>query len=156
MHLRRCLAAIALCATAWGRASPAAAPGTAEIQSTPLPPAADVADSVIPLRIPGYELRVLDRRKPVRFNVGGVWAESTLPIFVYVPTGDSGRADGFLRQAYDGLLKLGLKPEWTGAELRAVLANLDSAIRALEPEGPEAAPNAADKAAKAGPQPAAR
>jgi hypothetical protein len=139
---------------AWGRASPDRS-GAADIQSTPLSSAPDAAEAVIPLRIPGYELRVLDRRKPVRFNVAGVWAESALPIFVYVPTGDPGRAAGFLRQGYDGLLKLGLKPEWTAAELQAVLANLDAAIRALEADDPEAA-KAPDKAVPAGPQPAAR
>lgn len=154
MHLGRCLAALALCAPAWGRAASAAPAGAADIQTTPLQPAAEVVDPIIPLHIPGYELRILDRRKPVRFNVAGVWAESTLPIFIYVPTGDPGRAAGFLRKAYDGLLKLGLEPEWTAEELRAVLTNLDAAIRALEP-GPEASPTA-DKAAQTGPQPSAK
>ena len=110
---------------------------------------------MLPLRIPGYELRVLDRRKPVLFNVAGTRAESTLPIFVYVPTSDPGRAAGLLRQAYDGLLKLGLKPEWTAAELQAVLANLDAAIHALETDD-LAALTAEDKAAQAASQPGAR
>ena len=101
----------------------------------------------MPLRIPGYELRVLDRRKPIRFNVSGIWTESSLPIFVYVPTGDPGRAAGLLRRAYDGLLKLGLEPVWTAAELKAVLTDLDAAIRALEPDKSEAAQKTSDKAA---------
>ncbi len=137
----------------FGLASPSPAAGLAGIQASPLPPSAEVPDPVIPLRLPGYELRVLDRRKPIRFNVAGVWAESTLPVFVYLPTGDPMRAAGLLRQAYDDLLKLGLKPEWTAAELKSVLTNLDAAIRALEPGNTEAAPKAPDKAAQAAPQP---
>ena len=134
----------------FGLASPSPAAGLAGIQASPLPPSAEVPDPVIPLRLPGYELRVLDRRKPIRFNVAGVWAESTLPVFVYLPTGDPMRAAGLLRQAYDDLLKLGLKPECTAAELKSVLTNLDAAIRALEP----GTPKAPDKAAQAEPQPA--
>jgi hypothetical protein len=125
------------------------------MHSAPLSSAPGAADPVLPLRIPGYELRVLDRRKPVLFNVAGTRAESTLPIFVYVPTSDPGRAAGLLRQAYDGLLKLGLKPEWTAAELQAVLANLDAAIHALETDD-LAALTAEDKAAQAASQPGAR
>jgi hypothetical protein len=125
------------------------------MHSEPLSSAPNAADPVIPLRIPGYELRVLDRGKPVLFSVAGVRAESTLPIFVYVPTSDPGRADGLLRQAYDGLLKLGLKPEWTASELKAVVANLDAAIHALEADDP-AAPTAENKAAQAASQPGAR
>ena len=53
---------------------------------------------VLPLSIPGYELRVLDVRKPV---------------------------------VSDDLAKLGQKPEWTGEELRQVVAKLDAALGLL-------------------------
>jgi hypothetical protein len=149
MQVAQTFVAIAFCAWTCVPARAAAPARAADIQATPLPPAADIADPAIPLRIPGYELRVLDRRKPVRFHVAGVWAESTLPIFVYVPTGDPGHAAGFLRHAYDALLKLALKPEWTAAELQAVLTDLDSALRAFEEDNPETA-------ARAGSRPAAR
>ena len=156
MHLGRYLAGIALCAPVFEPASASPQAEPADIQASPLAAPVDVSDPVMPLRIPGYELRVLDRRKPIRFNVSGVWAESDLPIFVYVPTGDPGRAAGLLRQAYDGLMKLGLEPEWTAAELKAVLTNLDAAIRALEPDRTGSAPNTAAKAAGAAPPPARR
>ena len=155
MHLGRILAATVFCAPACGPASASAPAPAGEMHSTPLSSAPGPADPVIPLRIPGYELRVLDRGKPVLFNVAGVRAESTLPIFVYVPTSDPGRAAGLLRQAYDGLRRLGLKPEWTAAELQAVLANLDAAIHALEADNP-AAPTAEDRGAQAALQPGAR
>jgi hypothetical protein len=150
------LAGIAICAPALEPASASPPERPAGLQASTLASSADVSDPVMPLRIPGYELRVLDRRKPIRFNVSGVWVESALPIFVYVPAGDPGRAAGLLRQAYDGLLKLGLKPEWTPAELKAVLTNLDAAIRALEPDKAESAPNTGEKAAQAAPPQAQR
>ena len=103
-------------------------------ESKPVPPAAlgKIDDPVLPLIIPGYELRVLDRRKPVRFQVGDSQTEAALPIFIYYPTGDRAGALKRVREAYDGLMRLGGKPEWTADELRQVLADLDAALRLLE------------------------
>jgi hypothetical protein len=156
VHLGRYFAAIALCMPVSEPAFASPPAGPADLQAPLLVPAAGISDPVLPLSIPGYELRVLDRRKPIRFNVSGVWAESSLPVFIYVPAGDPGRAAGLLRQAYDGLLKLGLEPEWTAAELKAVLADLDAAIRALEPDKPAPAPKAGKEIAQAAPPPAQR
>ena len=149
VHLGRYLAGIALCMRVAEPASASPPAGPADLHASPLPPSPDISDPVMPLRIPGYELRVLDRRKPIRFNVSGVWVESALPIFVYVPAGDPGRAAGLLRHAYDGLLKLALEPEWTATEFKAILTDLDAAIRAFEPDKAESAPKTREKAAQA-------
>lgn len=109
-----------------------AIPGLAS-DTAPGPPSAlgKVEDPALPLTLPGFELRVLDRSKPVRFQVGDSQAEAELPIFIYYPTGDRGGALRRVRDAYDELQQLGRKPEWTAAELHRVLANLDDAMRLL-------------------------
>jgi len=89
-------------------------------------------DPVLPARIPGYELRALDVRKPVLLNVSGTWVQAALPVFFYFPTPVPPQAAPLLRQAYADLLQLGRKPEWTAAEFQAVLTHLDAAIRLLE------------------------
>jgi hypothetical protein len=86
---------------------------------------------VLPLSIPGYELRVLDVRKPVLFEVNGSEVEGSLPVFVYYPAASQAEAVDLLRQASDDLAKLGQKPEWTGEELRQVLSKLDAAAGLL-------------------------
>lgn len=109
-------------------ASPPSAP-LAVVPATKL-----VDDAVLPLKIPGYELRTLDRRKDVLFNVDGSWVRASVPVFVYFPTGSKSRIDGLahLREVYQSLINLGRKPDWTAAELQAVIANLDASIRLLE------------------------
>jgi hypothetical protein len=97
-------------------------------------------DSVLPAKIPGYELRALDVRKPVVLNVNGTWVQASLPVFFYFPTPVPPRAAPLLRQIYDDLLKLGRQPEWTAAELQAVLGNLDTAIRILEQPAQDPSP----------------
>ena len=101
----------------------------------PLNPATKpVEDPVLPLKISGYELRTLDRRKDVLFNVDGSWVRASVPVFVYFPTDSKTRTDGLahLREVYQSLLNLGRKPDWTAAELQSVIANLDASIRLLE------------------------
>jgi hypothetical protein len=98
----------------------------------PAPDKAPAAGApVLPLSIPGYELRVLDVRKPVLFEVNGSQVEGSLPVFVYYPAASQAEAVNLVRQASDDLAKLGQKPEWTGEELRQVLAKLDAAVGLL-------------------------
>jgi hypothetical protein len=98
------------------------------------PATRSIDDPVLPLKIPGYELRTLDRRKDVLFNVDGSWVRASVPVFVYFPTDSKTRTDGLahLREVYQSLLNLGRKPDWTAAELQSVIANLDASIRLLE------------------------
>jgi len=128
MRSRPCIAIAALWAL--GAASCAWASSADDIHT---PQAlGPVGDPVFPLKIPGYELRVLDRKKPIVLGVGGERVEGSLPIFIYLPTADRPALLAPLRRAYDGLLALGRKPEWTGAELHQVLQDLDEALRLLE------------------------
>ena len=55
---------------------------------SPVLPAPKDDEPVLPLKIPGYELRVLDQRKPLRLGVAATWVEASLPIFFYYPTAD--------------------------------------------------------------------
>ena len=100
------------------------------------PPSPASAGSLLPPTIPGYELRTLDARKPVLFKVNGTWVQAALPIFFYFPTQLPPPAVPLLRKAYGELLELGNKPEWTAAELQAVIADLDAALRLLEQPAP--------------------
>jgi hypothetical protein len=96
----------------------------------PLSAATD--DPVLPAKIPGYELRALDVRKPIVLNVNGTLVQAALPVFFYFPSPVPPQAAPLLRKIYDDLLRLGRQPEWTAAELQAVLGDLDTAIRILE------------------------
>jgi hypothetical protein len=112
---------------------------TALLLADPLhSPAAE--DPVLPAKIPGYELRALDVRKPIVINVNGTWVQAALPVFFYFPTPVPPQAIPLLRQIYDDLLKLGRQPEWTAAELQGVLGNLDTAIRILDQPAQDPSP----------------
>jgi hypothetical protein len=105
--------------------------GTVAVLADPPPekPPAEVPE--LPLAIPGYELRVLDVKKPVVFNVDGSQVEGALPIFVYYPGPARAQAADLVKQAHDDLIKLGGKPEWTGEELKQVIGNLEAALGLL-------------------------
>jgi hypothetical protein len=81
---------------------------------------------------PGYELRVLDRQKRVRFQVGASRVEVAVPVFVYCPATGATPAVRLLREAQASLMKLAAKPEWTADELRQVITAMDQAARLLE------------------------
>ena len=93
-----------------------------------------IDDPALPARIPGFELRVLDLRKDVLFNVNGSWVQASVPVFFYYPTAAPYRALAIelLRQAYGDVLKLGQQPEWTAAQLHQVIVNLDASLSLLE------------------------
>lgn len=93
-----------------------------------------IDDNLLPLRLPGYELRVLDKRKKMLYNIKGQWVEASLPVYFYYPTepANKDRALQLLRKVYDDVLALGEKPQWTAAEFRNVLVSLDSALSLLE------------------------
>ena len=86
---------------------------------------------LLPLRIPGYELRVLEARKPVVLSVGGSQTEASLPVFFYAPDPIRSAAQAPLQRARDTLSGLEKKETWTGAELQEVREALDQALRLL-------------------------
>ena len=82
--------------------------------------------------LPGYELRVLDLTKRVRFQVGGAQVEVAVPVFVFCPVAHASPAALRLRETQAALLKLAAKPEWTADELREIVAGLEQAAQLLE------------------------
>lgn len=98
------------------------APELALVQESALEP-------LLPLKIPGYELRVLDVPKPIVFLVGEAQVEASLPVFFYLPDSDQRHAVVLIQQAYDELSGLGRKEEWSGEELHRVLVQLEQALR---------------------------
>jgi hypothetical protein len=99
-----------------------------------LPAAAPADDPILPATIPGYELRALDVRKPVLFDIDGERVRVSLPIFLYYPTAqiEHREATRLLRQAYDDAIRLGQRPEWTAADLQRIIAALDASLNLLE------------------------
>jgi hypothetical protein len=98
-------------------------------------PAADLADDpILPAKIPGYELRALDVRKPVLFDVNGERVRVSLPIFLYYPTSqiEHQEAARLVRQAYDDMVRMGQQPEWSAADLQRIVAALDASLNLLE------------------------
>jgi hypothetical protein len=91
-------------------------------------------EPVLPLRIPGYELRSLDVRKPVVFEVAGGEVRVSLPIYLYYPTACADRREAvkLLRQAYGDMIRLGQREDWTAGDLRRILSTLDASLSLLE------------------------
>jgi hypothetical protein len=106
-----------------------AAPLLAADPGSPGAPAAPI----LPARLPGYELRTLDERKAALINANGAWVEASLPVFCYFPSADGREAAGLVRRAYEQVVALSRKSEWTAAELQEVIAGLEHAVRLLEP-----------------------
>jgi hypothetical protein len=135
--LCRFLAAWILVGMAVGRAAPPPPASTLNSPSlnTPakdpqLEPEKDAAP-LLPPHLPGYDLRVLDVKKPLLFNVAGTWVEVSIPIFFYFPT--PAREEGVkrLRQVTEDLRQLIRKPAWTSAELARVQVELDASASLL-------------------------
>lgn len=89
---------------------------------------------MLPLRIPGYELRTLDVRKPVVFDVAGGRVTVSLPIYLYYPTAfaDRSEATRLLQQAYGEAIRLGQQSQWSAEDLRRILSALDASLTLLE------------------------
>jgi hypothetical protein len=96
------------------------------------------SDPAMPVEIPGYELRVLDARKPLLVKVGNASIEASLPVFIYYPKADRSNAVALLRRSRDSLRALSGKAEWTAADVDKVIADLDTAIAAMDTPVPKA------------------
>jgi hypothetical protein len=127
------LAALPLRATE--PSSPIAGLDTQAAEIVPIP---DRNDTVLPLDIPGYELRTLEARRHLLLDVEGTQLKASLPVFFYFPKPASPEAAALVHRACDDLVRLGAQPEWTGAELQAVIASLEAAVRLLDPAPPAA------------------
>ena len=99
-------------------------------------PTAPPSSPPAPTAMSGYELRVLDLRKRVRFQVVGSQVEVSVPLFAYCPAAGGAPVLRLLRAAQASLLKLAAKPEWTADELRQVITSLEQAALLLEAPPP--------------------
>jgi hypothetical protein len=86
-------------------------------------------EPLLPLKIPGYDLRVLDVGKPVVLFAAGTRLEASLPVFFYLPNSDQTRATELVQKAYERIQTLSRKPEWTADELQQVMIDLDHALQ---------------------------
>lgn len=100
--------------------------------------------TVIPLTLPGYELRVMDVTKRVTFQVNGQPVAADVPIFVYMPkpgeapAGDkaasAAQADSAkeLRKLYNDLISIYNQENVNKEQVRTMLKRLDAVIDSME------------------------
>jgi len=86
---------------------------------------------LLPLRLPGYELRVLDRRKPVTFESGGAKIEVLLPIYFYVPAAERREGLRLLRRAADDLRRAAHAADRGDTDLDDLLARVERGLDLL-------------------------
>ena len=119
-------------------------PQTADYPVLPLPPpmastsathslsassAADIG-TLIPLSLPGYELRVMDVTKRITFDVNGSPVAAEVPIFVYLPKSTQSLSDSTreLRKVYNDLIMLYDQEKVDKERVRAMLKRMDGII----------------------------
>jgi hypothetical protein len=86
--------------------------------------------SVLPLTLPGYELRVMDITKKVTYDVGGTPVVAEVPIFVYVPRSPKSVDDATkeLRKIYNDLILVYDQERVDKDRIRSMLKRMDSVI----------------------------
>lgn len=87
--------------------------------------------TLLPLHIPGYDLRVLDRRKPLSLEAAGSRFTVDLPIFFYYPAPDRRQAVTLLRQAADELRQISREPDRNETDLAGLLQRFERALDLL-------------------------
>lgn len=125
----------------------------------PLNPAmAKNLTTLIPLQLPGYELRVMDVTKRVTFEVNGQPVAAEVPVFVYMPqqgtqamqqaaadtsvaSADSSKE---LRKLYNDLIGVYNSQNVNKEQVRAMLKRLDGVIDTLSDHTPAEAPTSSD------------
>jgi len=92
-------------------------------------PATDL--SLLPLTLPGYELRVLDQRKTLTYEAAGTHFEVRLPIFFYLPNLEESQSLHLLRQAVDELRRAVHEPDRNEYDFDKLLARFEQGLAAL-------------------------
>jgi len=87
-------------------------------------------NSMLPLRLAGYELRVMDVTKKVSFDVNGQSVRADVPIFIYMPREPRSMEDSTqeLRKIYNDLILIYDKEQVDKAHVRDMLKRLDGVI----------------------------
>jgi|GEM_PF-2464557 hypothetical protein len=90
---------------------------------------ADVS-SVVPLQLPGYELRVMDITKKITFDVNGAPVTAEVPIFIYMPRATASLQDSSkeLRKIYNDLILIYDQDTVDKERIRSMLKRMDSII----------------------------
>ena len=144
-----CLALVCLTGVAWGQAlvdSPNS-PGVSVAAPTLTPEAIKPLQSartlhltmagdspVLPLAIPGYELRVMDVTKRMTYNANGTPIMLEVPIFIYMPTAalTASDADKDLRFVYNDLISVYNTEKVDREQIRDILKRMDTALDKFE------------------------
>lgn len=84
--------------------------------------------------IPGYQLRVLDVRKPLKLRVNDSWVDASLPVFFYYPQAQP--ALDAIRGIRKDLVETARDSGWDEAKALALAERLDAVAAALERRSP--------------------
>jgi hypothetical protein len=87
--------------------------------------------SLLPLTLPGYQLRVLDQRKTLTYDAAGTAFEVRLPIFFYLPNAPEAQPLHLLRQAVDELRRAIHQPDRSEYDFEKLLARFEQGFSAL-------------------------
>lgn len=87
-------------------------------------------EMMLPLRLAGYELRVMDITKQVTFDVRGMPIQADVPIFIYMPREPRGIEDSTreLRRLYNDLIMVYDQERVDKKQIRDMLERLDIVI----------------------------
>lgn len=90
-----------------------------------------VKPMLLPPHLPGYDLRVLDERKPLTLETPGGKVEVLLPIYFYFPADDRREGLRLLREATDELRHATHSPEPAAADLDSLLGRMERGLDLL-------------------------
>jgi len=98
--------------------------------SRPLQMAGADMGAVVPLQLPGYELRVMDVTKKITFDVNGSPVTAEVPIFIYMPRTTTSIQDSSkeLRKIYNDLILIYDQETVDKERVRSMLKRMDSII----------------------------
>ncbi len=89
---------------------------------------------VLPLTIPGYELRVMDVNKKMTYNANGTPVMLEVPIFIYMPTAalTASDANKDLHAVYNDLISVYSTEKVDREQIRDILKRMDTALDKFE------------------------
>jgi hypothetical protein len=111
---------------------PASAPAAADIPTlsvSELP--AGSKPLLLPTHLPGYDLRVLDERKPITLQTADGKVEVRLPIYFYFPADERREGLRLIREAADELRRAAHNSDPGGADLESTLERLEHGLDLL-------------------------
>jgi hypothetical protein len=97
--------------------------------------------TMIPLTLPGYELRVMDVTKKITFDVNGSPVTAEVPLFIYMPRSTQSIADSSreLRKIYNDLILIYDQDRVDKERVRSMLKRMDAIIDSFDSITPSVA-----------------